>query len=141
MASCAKKKIAFVMSVECKYGGKKQAKRSEKIVSKQSGPMKQIDAPRLICSTCHIATYDSLKLIFEKIDYSAGKWDVSGDFKVAASIMGLQLGCTRNMCFICTRLSQQIDITREDAFTATPYKTGSRNQLHQSPKKATMKKR
>lgn len=50
-------------------------------------------------------TYDNIKLIFEKIDYNSHKWDVSGDLKVAAIIMGLQGGRTRNMCFICTWIS------------------------------------
>lgn len=50
-------------------------------------------------------TYESMKLIFDKIDYNGHQWDVSGDLKVTALIMGLQLGRTRNMCFICTWIS------------------------------------
>lgn len=50
-------------------------------------------------------TYASMKLIFEKIKYEEHKWDVSGDLKVVALIMGLQLGRTRNSCFICTWIS------------------------------------
>lgn len=50
-------------------------------------------------------TYASMKLIFDKINYNEHNWDVSGDLKVVALIMGLQLGRTRNSCFICTWIS------------------------------------
>lgn len=50
-------------------------------------------------------TYASMKLIFDKIKYNEHGWDVSGDLKVVALIMGLQLGRTRNSCFICTWIS------------------------------------
>lgn len=50
-------------------------------------------------------THDTMKLIFEKIKYNDEKWDVSGDFKVIALVMGLQLGRTKNSCFICTFIS------------------------------------
>lgn len=50
-------------------------------------------------------THDSMKLIFEKVKYFEHGWDVSGDLKVVALIMGLQLGRTRNSCFICTWIS------------------------------------
>lgn len=50
-------------------------------------------------------THDSMRLIFEKIKYNEHKWDVSGDLKVVALIMGLQLGRTKNACFICTWIS------------------------------------
>lgn len=50
-------------------------------------------------------TYASMRLIFEKTKYNDHKWDVSGDLKVVALIMGLQLGRTRNSCFICTWVS------------------------------------
>lgn len=47
-------------------------------------------------------THRSIKIIFKKIKYMDHKWDVSGDLKVVALIEGLQLGRTRNACFICT---------------------------------------
>lgn len=50
-------------------------------------------------------TYDSMKIIFEKIKYNEHQWDVSGDLKVVALIMGLQLGRTRNSCIFCTWIS------------------------------------
>lgn len=50
-------------------------------------------------------TYASMRLIFEKVKYNDHKWDVSGDLKVVALIMGLQLGRTKNSCFICTWIS------------------------------------
>lgn len=50
-------------------------------------------------------THYSMKLIFEKVKYNEHNWDVSGDLKVVALIMGFQLGRTRNGCFICTWIS------------------------------------
>lgn len=50
-------------------------------------------------------THNSMKLIFSKVKYNEHKWDVSGDLKVVALIMGLQLGRTKNSCFICTWVS------------------------------------
>lgn len=50
-------------------------------------------------------THDSMKLILTKIRYAEHNWDVSGDLKVTALIMGLQLGRTKNMCFLCTWIS------------------------------------
>lgn len=50
-------------------------------------------------------TYESIRLIFQKVKYDEHKWDVSGDFKVVALVMGLQLGRTKNSCFICTWIS------------------------------------
>lgn len=47
-------------------------------------------------------TYASMQLILKKIKYEEHDWDVSGDLKVVALIMGLQLGRTKNACFICT---------------------------------------
>lgn len=55
-------------------------------------------------------THDSMKLIFTKIKYDDHKWDVSGDLKVVALIMGFQLGRTRNACFICTWISTEKNI-------------------------------
>lgn len=50
-------------------------------------------------------TYISMKLIFDKIKYNDHSWDFSGDLKVVALVMGLQLGRTKNACFICTWIS------------------------------------
>lgn len=50
-------------------------------------------------------TYASMRMIFNKVQYSEHNWDVSGDLKVVALIMGLQLGRTKNSCFICTWIS------------------------------------
>lgn len=46
-------------------------------------------------------TYESMNLIFDKVNYDAHKWDISGDLKVTALIKGLQLGRIKIMCFSC----------------------------------------
>lgn len=66
-------------------------------------------------------TYGSMRLIFEKVKYEEHKWDVSGDLKVVALIMGLQLGRTKNSCFICTWIST----AKIDHYSATWEKRGT----------------
>lgn len=50
-------------------------------------------------------THDSMRLIFDKIKYNDHKWDVSGDLKVVALIMGLQLLYHLNLDFDCKNRS------------------------------------
>lgn len=50
-------------------------------------------------------SYASMKLIFDSIKYKEHNWDVSADLKAVALILGLQLGRTKNACFICTWIS------------------------------------
>jgi hypothetical protein len=46
-------------------------------------------------------TYDSMKFIMEGVHYSHHKWNICGDLKVISLLLGLQLGYTKNMCFLC----------------------------------------
>lgn len=76
-------------------------------------------------------THSSMKLIFEKFQCEEHKWDVSADLKVVALVMGLQLGRTRNSCFICTWIST----AKIDHYTATwekrkTYEIGVMNVQH-----------
>lgn len=56
----------------------------------------------LSCSSCILA---SMKMIFAEVKYKEHNWNVSGDPKVVALIMGLQLGRARNSCFTCAWIS------------------------------------
>lgn len=45
--------------------------------------------------------YDTLKQILLDIKYEEHQWRISCDLKVVAILMGLQLGYTKHMCFMC----------------------------------------
>ena len=46
-------------------------------------------------------TYDNIKLVLVKIKYEEHQWQICGDLKVVALILGLQLGYTKFCCFLC----------------------------------------
>jgi len=46
-------------------------------------------------------SYESLKLLLGKIKYDEFKWKLCGDLKVAALLLGMQLGYTKYCCFLC----------------------------------------
>lgn len=76
-------------------------------------------------------TYETMQVIFEKIRYNEHQWDVSGDFKVIALIMGLQLGRTKNACFICTWISTAKILHYQATWEhRTLYEIGAMNVVH-----------
>jgi hypothetical protein len=46
-------------------------------------------------------TYSNLKLLLETIQYERYKWQICGDLKVVAILLGMQLGYTKYCCFLC----------------------------------------
>jgi len=46
-------------------------------------------------------SYESMKLLLEKIKYDEFKWKLCGDLKVVALLLGMQLGYTKYCCFLC----------------------------------------
>ena len=44
---------------------------------------------------------ESVKILLELIQYNDHKWDVCGDFKMIAFLLGLQGGYTKHSCFLC----------------------------------------
>jgi hypothetical protein len=46
-------------------------------------------------------SYENTKLLLEKIQYEKYNWNIYGDSKVIAVLLGLQLGCTKFCCFLC----------------------------------------
>lgn len=46
-------------------------------------------------------TYASMKKIIQLIKYEDHKWKICADLKVVALLRGMQLGYTKNMCFMC----------------------------------------
>lgn len=46
-------------------------------------------------------SYENVKLLLEKIRYEDHQWQICGDLKVIAIILGMQLGYTKYCCFLC----------------------------------------
>ena len=46
-------------------------------------------------------TYDSMEILLKVINYSDHNWNICGDLKVISLLLGLQLGYTKHMCFLC----------------------------------------
>jgi hypothetical protein len=46
-------------------------------------------------------SYEKMKVLMEAINYDKFKWQICGDLKVIALLLGLQRGFTKYCCFIC----------------------------------------
>lgn len=46
-------------------------------------------------------TYEDMRILLQAIKYNEYEWLVSGDLKVIAILMGMQLGFTKYCCFLC----------------------------------------
>jgi hypothetical protein len=46
-------------------------------------------------------TYENMQLLLHHIQYSKYNWNICGDLKVVAILLGLQLGYTKYCCFLC----------------------------------------
>lgn len=46
-------------------------------------------------------TYESMEKLLKLTRYADHKWNLCGDLKVVALLLGLQLGYTKYMCFLC----------------------------------------
>jgi hypothetical protein len=46
-------------------------------------------------------TYENLKQLLKKLEYSKYGWHICGDLTVVFVLTGLRLGCTQCCCFVC----------------------------------------
>jgi len=46
-------------------------------------------------------SYENMKILMETINYNVFKWQICGDLKVIALLLGIQHGFTKYCCFIC----------------------------------------
>jgi len=51
-------------------------------------------------------SYENMKILMEAINYDKYKWQICGDIKVIALLLGLQQGFAKYYCFICDRDSR-----------------------------------
>ena len=54
---------------------------------------------------------ESVKILLELIQYNDHNWDVYGDFKMIAFLLGLQGGYTKHSCFLCGIVERMSSIT------------------------------
>jgi len=46
-------------------------------------------------------TYETMEIILKLIKYVDHKWNICGDLKIITLLLGMQLGYTKHMCFLC----------------------------------------
>jgi len=51
-------------------------------------------------------TYENLKQLLNRLQYSKYGWHICGDLKVVSLLIGLQLEYTKNCCFLCLWVSR-----------------------------------
>ena len=61
-------------------------------------------------------SYENMKIMMEAINYDKFKWQICGDLKVTALLLGLQQGFTKYCCFICEwdSRAQSLHYSRKD---------------------------
>lgn len=79
-------------------------------------------------------TYDSMKLLLNVIKYRDHNWCLCGDLKVVSLLLGLQLGYTKYMCFLCLWNSRDDEnhYTVKDWPARTDHVPGRYNVRHES---------
>ena len=58
-------------------------------------------------------SYETLKLVLEKIKYHEHEWQICGDLKVIGLLLGQQRGYTKYPCFLCEWHSRATDKHRD----------------------------
>jgi len=73
-------------------------------------------------------TYENLKQLLNKIEYSRYGWHICGDLKVVPVLMVLQLGCKKYCCFLCEWGSRADSALREERRTSEEISEGRREE-------------
>lgn len=53
--------------------------------------------------------HESMQLVLEMINYLTHNWNIYGDLKVVALLLGLQLGYIQHMCLLCLWNSRDVN--------------------------------
>ena len=77
-------------------------------------------------------TYDNIKQLLTCINYDQHQWQLCGDLKVVALVMGLQLGYTKYCCFLCEWNSRAKDshYIKKDGPVCQSLTSGKKNVQH-----------
>ena len=78
-------------------------------------------------------SYKNMKILMEAIDYDKSKWQICGDLKVIALLLGLQQGFTKYCCFICEwdSRARSLHYSRKDGPARKSLKPGIMNVENQ----------
>ena len=90
----------------------------------------QFASTPLAHSTCMKESYENMKLLLGKLQYSTHTWKICVDFKVLNMLLGQQSGFTKYPCFMCewdSRNRSNHWIKRKLRESLTP---GCKNILH-----------
>ena len=77
-------------------------------------------------------TYESMDLLLRLTKYKGHTWNICGDLKVVSLLLGLQLGYTKHMCFLCLwrRRDDENHYKRVDWPSRTEHVVGKHNVKH-----------
>ena len=77
-------------------------------------------------------TYDNLKQLLNKLEYSKYGWHTYGDLKVVSLLMDLQLGYTKYSCFLCEwdSRAKTLHYLKRDWPQRKTLKVGEKNVQH-----------
>jgi hypothetical protein len=78
-------------------------------------------------------SYENMKILMEAINYDKFKWQICGDLKVIALLLGLEQGFTKYCCFICEwdRRARSIHYSRKVCPARKSLKPGIMNVENQ----------
>ena len=78
-------------------------------------------------------TYENMKLLLKHIQYTKYNWNICGDLKVVALLLGMQLGYTKYCCYICEwdRRDKQSHYIKKDWPLRKNLVPGQKNVAHE----------
>ena len=80
-------------------------------------------------------SYEKMRILMEAINYDKFKWQICGDLKVIALLLGLQQGFTKYCCFVCEwdSRTRSLHYSRKDWFARKSVEPGIMNVKNQTP--------
>lgn len=81
----------------------------------------------------HTEDYNSVQYLLEVLKYDGYRWEVNGDFKIVAFLMGLQGGFTKITCYLCLWDSKDraAHYQRKEWPARSEFSVGSHNIKHE----------
>ena len=81
----------------------------------------------------HNESYENMKILMEAINFVKFKWQICGDLKVIALLLGQQQGFTKYCCFICEwdSRARSLHYSRKDWPARKSLEPGIKNVVNQ----------